>query len=166
MIINEDGYVKGNTVIKPQRKRIESDKKREKQLERAKKQRNKRKFEELKNIRKTAIQVASFIFIIGMLIVSRDIKVYNMQKDVTDLNSQIKNMTDQNEALKVDLLKVGTIDNIKSQAEQKLGMVVATKDNRIEVKIPNNYLEDEEKSKQEDKSENETWFSKLMDALK
>lgn len=166
MVIKEYGYVKGNTVINPQRKSVESDKKRHEEQERAKRKRNKRKFEEQKNLRKTAVQVSCIIFVIGMIIISRDIKVYNMERDVAQLNSQIKTKTEENEALRVDLLKVGTIDNIRSKAEQKLGMVVATKDNKIEVQIPGNYLDDEESSKQEDKSGNETLLSKLMDALK
>lgn len=53
--------------------------------------------------------------------------MYNMQKEVINLDSQIKVVNDENEALRVELLKVGTLDNIKSQAEERLGMVVATR---------------------------------------
>jgi 2-methylaconitate cis-trans-isomerase PrpF len=88
-----------------------------------------------------------------------------MQEDVTEINSEIKAITEENEALKLDLLKVGNIDNIRNQAEKKLGMVMATKDNRIEVEIPSNYFDDKKSDDQEDKSGNETLFSKLMDAL-
>jgi cell division protein FtsL len=165
MIVKEYDYVRGNNAISPKRKSNEKDKKKYEELKRSKRDRNKRKLEEQKGIRKTAVQIACVIFFVGMVTISRDAKVYNMQKEVINLDSQIKVVNDENEALRVELLKVGTLDNIKSQAEERLGMVVATKDNRIQVEIPKDYLQDEDDKKSNDKAKQETLFSKLMDAL-
>ncbi|MBD7910067.1 MULTISPECIES: cell division protein FtsL [Clostridium] len=166
MIVKEYDYVKGNNAISPHRKSNEKDKKKYEELKRSKRDRNKRKLEEQKGVRKAAVQIACVIFFVGMVTISRDVKVYNMQKEVGNIDSQIKNLNDENEALRVELLKVGTLDNIKTQAEQRLGMFVPTKDNRIQIEIPKGYLEDKDKKKTEDKTNQETLFSKLMDALK
>lgn len=154
MVVKEfqSEYVNGNTVIKPQRRSEETDKKKQEELQRLKRQRNKRKREEEESIRKAILQIAAFIFIIGMVIITRDSKVYSTQKDLTSINKEIKAVSDDNEALRVDLLKVGSLDNIKTKAEKELGMVVATKENTIQLELPNKYFDNvANKSTTEDK---------------
>lgn len=154
MVVKEfqSGYVNGNTVIKPQRRSEETDKKKQEELQRLKRQKNKRKRAEEESLRRSILQIAAFIFIIGMVIISRDSKVYGTQKDLTSINKEIKAVSDDNESLRVDLLKVGSLDNIKTKAEKELGMVVATKENTIQLELPNKYFDNVgNKSTTEDK---------------
>ena len=141
MVVKEFEYVNGNTVVKPERRSEETDKKKYEELQRSKRERNKRKREEEKKRRNGILQIAAFIFIIGMVIISRDSNVYSTQKELTNINSEIKVVRDDNEALRVELLKVASLENIKTNAEKKLGMVAATKENTIQIELPNKYFD-------------------------
>lgn len=140
MVVKEFEYVNGNTVAKPERSR-EIDKKKYEELQHSKRERNKRKREEEKRKRSGILQIASFIFIIGIFIIYRDSNVYNTQKELDKINNQIKIVKDDNEALRVELLKVASLENIKTKAETKLGMVPSTKENTIQIQLPNEYFE-------------------------
>jgi len=96
-----------------------------------------------------------------MFVISRDTKVYNMQKELTSLNSKINTMIDENEALRIELLKVGSLDNIKVNAESKLGMSIATKDNTMQIEVPSSYFEEDNSAQ----DENKTVLSRIMDAF-
>ena len=165
MIVNEYEYIKGNTVTKPRRS-SEPDRKRYEELQKSKRERNKRKLEEQKRKRKGIRQIAIAILVIGIIIITRDNKVYSMQGEVAGLNSQIKQIDDENEALRVELLKVASLDNIKTNAENKLEMVIATKDQMLQMDLSENYFDDLENDKTNGKdSERGGLFSKIMDAL-
>lgn len=161
MIVKEFDYVKGNTVVKPNRQSTESDKK-YKELERSKRNKKKRAYEKKKQNRIACLQIAALIFTVGLVVISRDTKVYNMQKELTSINKQISTVTDENEALRIQLLKIGSLDNIKTNAENKLGMSIATKDNTMQIEVPSNYFEEENDNADDEK---ETVLSKILDAL-
>ena len=141
MVVKEFGYVNGNTVLKPERRSEETDKKKYEELQRSKRERNKRRREEEKNRRIGILQISALILVIGIVIISRDSNVYSTQKELTNINSEIKVVRDDNESLRVDLLKVASLENIKTQAEKKLGMVAATKENTRQIELPNKYFE-------------------------
>jgi len=141
MVVKEFGYVNGNTVLKPERRSEETDKKKYEELQRSKRERNKRRREEEKNKRIGILQISALILVIGIVIISRDSNVYSTQKELTNINSEIKVVRDDNESLRVDLLKVASLENIKTQAEKKLGMVAATKENTRQIELPNKYFE-------------------------
>lgn len=141
MIVKEFEYVSGNTVKKPERKSRETDKKKYEELQRSKKDRNKRLRAEEKKKRNGILQIAAFIFIVGIFIISRDSNVYNTQKDLDKINSEIKIVKDENEALRVELLKVAALKNIKINSETKLGMIPATKENTIQIQLPDEYFD-------------------------
>ena len=130
MIVKEYEYIRGNTATQPRRS-SEPDRKRYEELQKAKRERKRRKLEEERRKRKGARQIAAAIAILGVITIARDTKVYSMQSDLAKLNSEIKSVDDENEALRVELLKVASLDNIKTNAEEKLGMVVATKDEML-----------------------------------
>ena len=166
MEVKEFNYVNGNTAVKPQRKSTERDRKKYEELERSKKNRNRRLLEERKSRRNALIQIAVAILIVGTVIISRDARVYSMQSNVSDIKDEIKSVTADNEALKVELLKISSLDNIKTNAETKLGMVAITKDYIIPMDMEGNYfqeLNDEEAINA--KVEQKGLFSKIMDAL-
>ena len=134
MIVKEYEYIRGNTATQPRRS-SEPDRKRYEELQKAKRERKRRKLEEERRKRKGARQIAAAIAILGVITIARDTKVYSMQSDLAKLNSEIKSVDDENEALRVELLKVASLDNIKTNAEEKLGMVVATKDEMLQMDL-------------------------------
>ena len=161
MIVKEFDYVKGNTVVKPTRKSKESNKK-QKELERAKRNKQKRQHEKQRKTRMACLQIAAVIFFGGFFIVHQDTKVYQKQRELASINNEIRVVTDNNEALRIDLLKMSSLDSIKTNAESKLGMSIATKDNTTQIEVPSNYFEVENKSADE---KQKTVFSKIMDAF-
>ena len=149
MIVKEYEYIRGNTAAQPRRSS----------------ERKRRKLEEERRKRKGARQIAAAIAILGFITIARDTKVYSMQSDLAKLNSEIKSVDDENEALRVELLKVASLDNIKTNAEEKLGMVVATKDEMLQMDLSGNYFEDLENDETNAKDNKSGLFSKIMDAL-
>ena len=116
MIVKEYEYIRGNTATQPRRS-SEPDRKRYEELQKAKRERKRRKLEEERRKRKGARQIAAAIAILGVITIARDTKVYSMQSDLAKLNSEIKSVDDENEALRVELLKVASLDNIKTNAK-------------------------------------------------
>lgn len=145
MLVKEFEYVKGSVVTSPNHNERE-ERKRQEEQRRAKRQKERKKFEESRQIRKSVLQIAALIFFIGLVIISRDSKVYSMQKEISKIDTQISNMKDENEALRVELLKVSSLNSIEENAEKKLGMAVATKDNTIKIDIPKSYYDYVEKA--------------------
>lgn len=161
MIVRELDYVKGNIAVKPERKSTRTDNDRKRELRN--KRRKKKELQKKNYIRKSSIQIAAIIFFVGMVTISRDAKVYTMQKELDKLDTEIETIKDENEALRVNLLKIGPLDNIKTQAEERLNMSIATKENTMEIEVPSNYFEEE---KEDTEDTNKTLFSKLLDAFK
>ncbi|WP_294348432.1 cell division protein FtsL [uncultured Clostridium sp.] len=161
MIVRELDYVKGNIAVKPERKSTRTDNDRKRELRN--KRRKKKELQKKNYIRKSSIQIAAIIFFVGMVTISRDAKVYTMQKELDKLDTEIETIKDENEALRVNLLKIGSLDNIKTQAEERLNMSIATKENTMEIEVPSNYFEEE---KEDTEDTNKTLFSKLLDAFK
>ena len=64
-----------------------------------------------------------------------------LQKEISKIDDQISAVKDENEALKVELLKVSSLNTIQENAEAKLGMEIATKDNTIKIEIPKSYYD-------------------------
>ena len=165
MVVKDYDYIKGNTAAKPQRRNNESDRKKYEELKRSKKDRNKRLREDQNKKRKGVLQIALVIFILGVTTVARDTKVYNMQKEVSKINSKIKIVNDENEALRVGLLKVASLENIRTNAEEKLGMTVATKEDIVQIDLSENYFAELETESTKENKEEKSLFSRLMDAL-
>lgn len=163
MVVKEFDYINGNTVAKPQRKNPDGDRQRQEEFKR-KIAKRKRKKEEHKKLKMAVIQITACIFIMGMTIIYRDNLVYESKQEVTKIENEISKLQDENEALKVQLLKTVSLDNIKTTAEEKFGMFMASKKNTIQIEVPSSYYE---KSTEEVSSDqgNENIFSKLMDAL-
>lgn len=167
MVVREFDYTsRGNVAVKPQRKDYERDKRKYEELERSKKNRNRRLLEEKRSRRRALIQIAAAILIVGTVIISRDAKVYNMQNNISDIKDEIKAVTADNEAYKVDLLKMSSLDNIKTNAETKLKMVPATKEYIVAMDFQDNYFQElNDKEAENTKNEEKSLFSKMMDAL-
>lgn len=138
MIVKEVDYIRGNTANAPQRKY--DDIKKDKSLEDAKKRKNKLLKEKKKKTRNGALQIALVIFVLGVLTIWRDTKVYNLQTQIGTLNNEIKVVNSENEALKVDLLKNSSLKNIESSAQKKLGMIAPVDAQKVNVDLSKDYL--------------------------
>lgn len=88
-----------------------------------------------------------------------------MQSEVKEINADIKMVNDENEALRVELLKVASLENIRTNAEEKLGMAVVTKENVVQIDLSENYFAELENESTKGNKEGKSLFSKLMDAL-
>lgn len=140
MVIREADYYNDNAVRQPLKQKPEVDKRKYEELEKARRNRIKRKVEAEKKKRKGIMQIAAAIFIIGILSISRDSQVYKMQKQLNHVQNQVKEAEDENEALKIEVMKNKSIQNIVSQANERLGMRIATKDDMVTIDLSNNYF--------------------------
>ena len=138
VIVKEVDYIRENTANVPQRKY--NDIKKDKSLEDSKKRKNKLLKEKKKKTRNGALQIALVIFVLGVLTIWRDTKVYNLQTQIGTLNNEIKTINSENEALKVDLLKNSSLKNIESSAKKKLGMISPVDAKKVNVDLSKNYL--------------------------
>ncbi|GAB6170364.1 hypothetical protein JCM1393_28240 [Clostridium carnis] len=140
MVEREYDYIRGNTVIQPKRKNDDTNKK--KRLEEEKKQR----LEKNKRIRKAKIiatkniiQVAALISCLGVLIIGRYGKIYKMQQNLTMIKDEIRVVKAEGEALRFDLLKYSSLENVKTTAAN-LGMKSPDKNISVTVDNSKNYF--------------------------
>lgn len=129
MLIKEFDY-NGSSALKPKRKGLEPKRKRN-----TKKKNNidkKKKFRyKQKKTRNAVFQVAILILILGFITITRDVRVYSIQGKITKINNDIKILTNENEALQVELLKVNSLEKIVEIAKDKLKMVNPTNEEKI-----------------------------------
>lgn len=163
MNLNEYDYINGNTAVKPRIKERESAGRRQKQIEKSIKQRNIRKNEKIAKAKKELIQVIACIFVLGLSTIYRDSMVYNKQNDIAKIDSEIKAMNLNNEALQVDIIKASSLNDIQTKAQKKLGLVMPKKDDVIKIDLSKNNF-----ALNENASVNDTekgLFEKIKNAL-
>lgn len=163
MVVREYDYIKGSTATNPSRKtKIGKTYKKSQQNKKKRKLQIKNR---KKNDRRYVLTIAIVIFSLGCITVWGDSKVYVMQKQVSDLNTQIKQTQEQNEALKVKVLKFSSLSSIQEKAETKLGMAVTSKQDIVRIDFSDNYFKDvnlDDVSKKKERN----LFSKLMSLIK
>ncbi|WP_244835318.1 cell division protein FtsL [Clostridium sp. BJN0001] len=166
MANNEYYYTKGNTAVNPHRKNNtpERDKKYE-QLKKARKDRNKRLKDRKKYDRKYILKVAVIICVFGLFSVYRDGKAYTLQSESNKMDSEISSINEQNEALKIKLLKYSSLSNVQKNANSKLNMVVPTQKDTIKIDFSENYFEGLD-NLEEDTSEKKNIFKRISELLK
>ena len=165
----EYDYIKGSTALAPERKsRVRKPDKKYKQIQRRKKLQNKKIFLEnrKKNDRKYLLTVAIVILSLGVLTITGDIKVYNMQKSVTQLNSSIKQTQEDNEALKVQLLKFSSLNNIQEKAKAQLAMSIPKKEETVKIDFSQNYFSDLKPNVSKNSTKETNFLSKLINSIK
>lgn len=91
-------YIKGNTVLAPEFEPKENEKKdNEVKRNKAKKLKIKRTKNKLKTIRNISI-----LFIVGITLVARYSIIYDLQKELNNINHNMTLLNKENENLKVD----------------------------------------------------------------
>ncbi len=166
MARREYDYIKGNTVLAPERKRrVRKPDKKFKQIKR-RKAKNALLKNRRKNDRKYIATVAVVMFALGVATIAGDNKVYSMQNGVTNLDTQIKQAQEENEALKVELLKFSSLNNIEKKAEGNLSMSVPKKGEVVEIDFSENYFNDLNSNDSAQNTKRSNLFSKLKNLFK
>ena len=88
---------------------------------------------------KNILQVASITLVLGVLTIARDGKVYRLQNNLSSLKNDVKSVSAENEALRVNLLKLASLEEI-NVAASNAGMKVPQKDNIIFVNITKDFF--------------------------
>ncbi|WP_460277356.1 FtsB/FtsL family cell division protein [Clostridium sp. CTA-5] len=167
LVEREYDYIKGSTAVKPSRKSIVTTPRRSKyNLRKVKKNANKKLKNQSIETRKNVLMTSVMIFCLGVMVITGDAKVYNIQQKVTEVDSQIKIAQETNEALKVKLLKFSSLQNIKNISESHLAMVVPNKSDIVKIDFSENYFANLENTNDEENKTKKGLFSKLKDAFK
>lgn len=161
----EYDYIRGNTAVNPNRKYKDFDHdQKKKDLEKAELEKR-RKLNKLKQERtKEVIQIALIICVLGVGSIMREGRVYKAQQQLSGVKSEMSNVLAANEALRVDLLKVSSLENVKSTAEA-MGMVNPKNKEAINVDMSKDYFPELKENKATKKQKN-SLFTKREDALK
>ncbi len=150
----------GNNAVVTERPLHKEERKRQEELKKVKLNRKIKQLEIAREQRKSIIQVAVAILITGVITIGGNSSLYAMQDQVSDINVQINELQSDNEALKLKLLKVASLDNIKDVAENQLGMVNQDPKEVVRYNLSvNNFLEKNENN------EKQSIFAKIKDAL-
>lgn len=159
------GYVRGNTVIAPERKQRTAKTNKRKNSILRKHNKQKALAQSKKNDRKYMFVIVASIFTLGCMTIAGDTKVYNMQREVTKMSSTIKNMKEENEALKVKILKYSSLSNIEGNASAKLGMYIPSTEDVVKIDFSENYFKDIDTVESTAKN-GKNIFSKIADIFK
>lgn len=145
---NKKVYISGNTALVPERKTNKPVKKDQyEKLRKSKQEREQRLRAERRKRKKSTIQLIALLFIMGVVLIGRYASIFSMQKELSTIKKEINSVNAQNEALKLDILKLSSFQNIKQSAEKHLKMVEPDKNNAIAVDLSKNNF----KSTEEDK---------------
>lgn len=135
--------IKGNTAVKPLKKTTIRKPKKNSQIRRQKKNDKEKLFrKERQSDRKYMFTVILFVLGLGCITIAGDSKVYKLQKTVTALENQISNTKEENEALRVKILKYSSLDNIEENAGNSLGMYVPHSDDVVKIDFSDDYFKD------------------------
>ncbi len=165
----EYDYIKGNTVLAPERKSgARKEEKRYTQAQKRKKiiSKNILLKNRRRNDRKYMVTVAVVIFSLGLITIAGDNRVYTMEDKVSNLNSQINQAQEENEALKVKILKFSSLNNIEKNAQSKLSMSIPKKEDTVKVDFSQNYFKDLKPTSSESNTKKSSLFSKLISLIK
>ena len=135
--------VNGNTAVKPLKKTTIRKPKKHSEIIKKKKDNKKKLFKKQRQSdRKYILTVVMFILSIGCITIAGYSNVYKMQRAVTKLEDEINNTREENEALRVKILKYSSLNNIEETAGNSLGMYVPHDKDVIKIDFSNDYFKD------------------------
>ncbi|WP_322020497.1 hypothetical protein [Clostridium butyricum] len=112
------------------------------------------------------LTVVMVILGLGCVTVAGDSKIYKMQKSVTTLENQISSTSEENEALRVKILKYSSLSNIEESASNGLGMHIPHGDDVVKIDFSNNYFKDVTSNNHTVKKSNNSFLSFLEGIFK
>lgn len=156
-------YINGNTVYAPDRvkesplKKEEYEKLRKTKIERI------NRIKKKKNVQKRKVIVAIIaIFGVGLSLIWGEAQVYSNQRKLTSIKKEIVEINRQNDDLKIQLLKVSSLENIKQNAENKLHMITPDRKNVIYADLSKDNFNKEPKDGSESKTKDLWWRIKNL----
>lgn len=133
MVVREYDYIRGNTVLAPERKKsVQEVKRKKKQV---------KKGFDWKNNSGKIISTAVILAVLGAITLFIDSHVYKIQKDLSNLEIAIADENAKMEAINVELLKISSLDNINNIAVNGLKMTYPTKSSTITIDMSKNYFD-------------------------
>lgn len=133
--MREYDYIKGNNVVNPQRQLREETNQEYEKLKKAKKQRQLIINNKKAKLRRGVTQIILMVLFLGMVTIYRDSQVYNIQKSISKINTEINAVSADNEALNLNILKASALGNVREAAETRLGMIAPKKEDVIKVNL-------------------------------
>lgn len=153
-------YINGSTVIRREEKRY--DEERQKDIERIKKSKRDRQLREklkTKQLKKNMSQIIVAVFVTGMIVMVGDSRVYSAQRQIKDMKKAISSLHSSNEDMKVQIIKISSIDQIKDLSENKLKMVSPTIEDNVYVDMSKNNFS----PKDDDTKDNANFMDKIKE---
>ena len=116
IMMNKENYVNGNTVLAPIYEPVDASKKQK--LNKIKKIKNKKT-----NIKVKFLSYMALAFIAGLILVFRYASMYSVEKNLSNIKNETIILNQENDDMKVQLVKVSNLDNVQNIATNKLHMV-------------------------------------------
>jgi cell division protein FtsL len=155
IVMDNKNLINGSSALAPKRKPYTPNVNEE--LERLKTQKKikQKALAEARVLKKARIIGIIFLsFSIGVLLIGRYAAVYNMQKDIVKVKTEIHNFNMENNDLTVQLAKASNIQQIEEIAKTKLHMITPDKNKVIHTEATKDYFakntNDDKKNKQGD----------------
>ena len=139
IVTNNENYVQGNTALVPQRVEKTKDN-RLKELEKGKSELHKKKINKRISSKICVIRNIVLVFIAGALLIARYSIIYDMQRNLNTIESDITETKRENENLKVELVKYNNLRFIEETATSKLHMIQPDKNAAVYVSLDKNYF--------------------------
>lgn len=156
MGVREYDYIKGNTALVPERQIKEKVTR-----DREKLQKRKKEVQKNNKLTKDFMGIVFLLFILGGTSLWMDGYVYFLQKQLSNIEVQFSDELAINEALKLDMLKISSIEKVKTTAEKELGMVYPGKEGTISIDMSKEYFS----HIKEEKENRSTFLAKLIDTF-
>lgn len=136
-------YVKGSSALAP--KRQESEPNRQKDYESLRKAKIERenRLKHKKNMQKRKVlKTIAAVFVVGIGLMYNEGRIYEKQQKIIEINNEIKQVNQQIEDTKYQLLKLNSVANIKEAADNELNMTIPKNSETVYVDFSkNNFAE-------------------------
>lgn len=136
-------YVKGSTALAPEKqqkgpvRKEDYDVLKKSQIERANRLKHKKNINKRKVLKAIAV-----IFAAGIALMFNEGRLYDKQQKLSKINKQINEINKQNEDTRIQLVRLNSLSNIKSTADNTLKMVIPQREEVVYVDFSkNNFAE-------------------------
>ena len=133
MVVKEYNYNSGSSALDPKRQGTSPNRKKSQQNKRNRSNKLEKKSLFKRVLTNDVAQIAFVILVLGSITIGRDGKVFSTQKQLSQINNNIKTLVSENEALQVELLKSSSLEQIEDIAKNKLNMISPTKEYIVDI---------------------------------
>lgn len=155
IVMDNKNLFSGNTALAPNYKPYNPSVNEE--LEKLRRDREEKKKALAQKKLKAKVKIIACIliaFTIGLVLILRYSAVYNLQKQLIGVTTEMNNLNMDNENLKVQLLKASNMQQVEETAVSKLHMVTPDKNSIIYTTVTKDYFSSSEKVATKNTNEN------------